>query len=97
MKITYRGKAQATHVLAQIVDDKTGTVLGNQITPIPVSLDGKVHTVSRPLEAVAATTHARSSFTLQLVAQSTAYNLFPKGGTVTFKKVSVTLPVSASR
>ena len=32
--------------------------------------------------------HARSGLVLQLVAQSTAYNLFPKGGKVQFKKIS---------
>ena len=97
VKITYSGKAKATRVLAQIVDGKTGKVLGNQITPIPVKLDGRTHTVTQKLEPVAATTHAGSSFVLQVVAQSTAYNLFPKGGKVALRKVSVTLPVGASR
>jgi ABC-2 type transport system ATP-binding protein len=97
LKLTYRGRAAARHVLAQLVDDATGKVLGNQITPIPVRLDGATHTVSRPLEPIAASTHAGSSFTLQLVAQSTAYDLRPKGGKVAFRKVSVSLPVSAAR
>ena len=29
-------------------------MVGNQVTPIPVTLDGASHTVTRPLEGVAA-------------------------------------------
>ena len=36
--------ARPTRVFAQLVDDATGIVLGNQITPIQVVLDGRTHT-----------------------------------------------------
>ena len=34
------GHRPATHVFAQIVDETRGVVVGNQVTPIPVTLDG---------------------------------------------------------
>jgi ABC-2 type transport system ATP-binding protein len=79
-------------VLAQIVDDSTGKVLGNQITPIPLTLDGRQHVLSQPLEILAATAEPGSHFTLQLVAQSTAYNLHPQGGSVRFVRIRIRLP-----
>ena len=41
LSFTYSGTGQATHVYAQLVDDSTGMVLGNQVTPISVTLDGR--------------------------------------------------------
>src|SRR4051794_37707334 len=97
---TYTGSGAetttATKVFGQVVDDATGTVLGNQITPIPVTLDGKPHTVSQPLEIVAAAAKPGETFTLQLVAQSTAYNIQRSGGAVTFSHVRVELPTLAA-
>jgi ABC-2 type transport system ATP-binding protein len=94
VSLTYTGTAPVgdARVLAQIVDGATGRVLGNQITPLPVTLDGKQHSLNLPLEMVAATMKHSSRFTLQLVAQSTIYNVHPAGGSVQFTKVQVTLP-----
>jgi ABC-2 type transport system ATP-binding protein len=36
----YSGLGASRNVYAQLVDDKTGRVLGNILTPIPVKLDG---------------------------------------------------------
>src|SRR4051794_20316956 len=98
--LTYSGTGSetttATKVFGQVVDDATGKVLGNQITPIPVTLDGKPHTISQPLEIVAAAAKPGETFTLQLVAQSTAYNVQRSGGTVTFSHVRVALPTLAA-
>lgn len=55
LTLTYSGKGNAKHVYAQIVDDKTGLVLGTQATPIPVTLDGGTHEVTFSLEEVAHT------------------------------------------
>ncbi len=94
LTLTYRGSSPRpnSRILAQVVDDKTGKVLGNQITPIKVVLDGRQHTVRTPLEIVIAYAPRGSRFTVQLVAQSSQYNTFPAGGSVTFSKISVTLP-----
>src|SRR4029077_6921421 len=62
------GTGSSTHIYAQLVDDTTGLVLGNQVTPIPVTLDGETHTAKIPLEMVAHTLAPGETVTLQLVA-----------------------------
>ncbi len=100
LTLTYSGTAPAgarpTRVFAQIVDDATGIVLGNQITPIQVTLDGKTHTTTVPLEVVAYTAHAGAHVTLQLVATTVAYAQPRLGGSITFAKIGVSLPVAAN-
>ena len=46
LTFTYSGLGTGRALYAQIVDDKTGLVLGNLATPIPVTLDGRSHTVT---------------------------------------------------
>ena len=48
LTFTYSGTGTSRHVYAQLVDDTTGLVLGNLVTPIPVTLDGETHTVTVP-------------------------------------------------
>ena len=76
----------------QLVDERSGRVLGNQITPLPVMLDGATHSLSLPLEMIAATATRSSRFTLQLAAESKLYETHPQGGSITFSKVNVALP-----
>lgn len=96
LTLTYTGTStrRQSRVLAQIVDDSTGKVLGNQITPIDVVLDGSRHTASVPLEMIVASANAGAHFTLQLVAQSSLYNTFPVGGSVRFSTIAVALPTA---
>jgi ABC-2 type transport system ATP-binding protein len=82
-------------VFAQLVDPATGVVVGNQITPIDVTLDGKPHTVSVPLEVIAFTARAGSRLTLQLVATTTAYAQPRLGGSIEFTGVDLSLPTAA--
>jgi ABC-2 type transport system ATP-binding protein len=99
LKLSYTGTAPAgarpTRVFAQLVDDATGIVLGNQITPIQVTLDGKPHETSVPLEVVAYTAHAGAHVTLQMVATTTAYAEPRLGGSITFDSIDLSLPVAA--
>jgi ABC-2 type transport system ATP-binding protein len=94
--LTYSGKTgngkRPQRVFAQLVDTRTGLVLGNQITPIPVRLDGRRHSVTRPLELVAQTLRGRGGITLQLVATTPAYAQPQLGGKVRFSAVSLRLP-----
>lgn len=83
-----------TRVFAQLVDDATGIVLGNQVTPIEVTLDGREHQVSVPLEVVAFTGRAGARVTLQLVATTVAYAQPRLGGTIQFGDIHVSLPVA---
>ena len=95
--LTYRGlaasgQATATSVYAQVVDDATGTVLGNQITPIPVSLDGATHTTTLPLEVLSATDHPGEHFTVQVAASTVAYQTQRATVAIDFSRIRVALP-----
>jgi ABC-2 type transport system ATP-binding protein len=89
------GQGQApTRVFAQLVDEATGTVVGNQVTPIDVTLDGQRHDVTVPMEIVSYATPGQ--LTLQLVATTVAYAKPQLGGSVTFDRVHVEIPTAQS-
>jgi ABC-2 type transport system ATP-binding protein len=96
LTIRYSGSTPAgaapTRVFAQLVDDSTGLVLGNQITPIAVVLDGNAHTETVPLEMVAFTAKPGSRLTLQIVATTIAYTQPRLGGAISFDSVQIELP-----
>ena len=98
LTLTYSGTAGAgdrpTRVFAQLVDDTTGVVLGNQVTPIKVELDGAEHSTSVPLEWISHTLAPGESVTLQLVATTVAYSAPQLGGRIEFTKVHVELPIA---
>jgi len=98
LSLTYSGTAAPgnapSRVFAQLVDPATGIVLNNQITPVPVTLDGKSHTVSVPLESVGYSARAGTSLDLQLVATTVAYVTPRLGGTIGFSRVKVVLPTA---
>jgi ABC-2 type transport system ATP-binding protein len=98
LTLSYQGKAgggtRPTRVFAQLVDDASGRVLGNQITPIPVTLDGRPHRATRPLEIVAHTLTRGRAVTLQVVATTVVYAKPRLGGSVDFSKIEVSLPTT---
>lgn len=97
LTLTYSGTVAAgdrpTRLFAQLVDDETGLVLDNQITPIAVELDGEEHTVTVPMEVVSFAATAGRPITLQVVATTVAYAEPRLGGSVELRDVSVRLPV----
>ncbi len=92
VRLTYSGTGVATHVFAQIVDEARNLVLGNQVTPIPVQLDGATHTITRSLEGVAA---AGGRYHLQLIGGSQVYGPARGVGAITFSEARVELPTTA--
>jgi ABC-2 type transport system ATP-binding protein len=98
LSVTYSGTVapgtRPTRVFAQLVDPATGIVVNNQITPIPVTLDGKSHSVTIPLESIGYTAKAGASLELQLVATTVAYITPRLGGTITFERVRVDIPTA---
>jgi ABC-2 type transport system ATP-binding protein len=100
LRLSYTGTAASgdrpMRVFAQLVDDATGIVLGNQITPIAVTLDGQRHDLTTNLEMVAFTPHAGSTITLQLVATTVAYAPPRLGGSVQFDAIHVELPTATN-
>jgi ABC-2 type transport system ATP-binding protein len=101
LELTYTGSGASTaprdHVYAQVVDTKAGRVIGNQATPIPVTLDGAEHTIARPLEPIAAAATPASRHQLQIVASTGVYGPQRASGAVTFSRVHVDLPVVDDR
>ena len=96
LSVTYTGTAvpAKTFVYAQIVNPRNGFVLGNIATPIPVTLDGQQHSISRELEMVAARAPAGGGYTLQLTPSSTLYDLQRAVGLITFDSINVSLPIA---
>jgi ABC-2 type transport system ATP-binding protein len=98
LSMTYSGTVASgtrpTRVFAQLVDPATGIVVNNQITPVPVTLDGRSHSVTIPLETVGYSAKAGSLLELQLVATTVAYITPRLGGTVTFERVRVDVPTA---
>jgi len=80
-------------VFAQLIDDETGLVVGNQITPIALVLDDEEQTVEVPLEVIAHHLDAGATLTLQIVASTTAYATPLFGGELD-ASVSLSLPVA---
>jgi ABC-2 type transport system ATP-binding protein len=86
------GTPGSPRVFAQLVDDSTGIVLGNQVTPIKIVLDGKPHRLTVPLEVVAFAAKPGATLTLQLVATTVLYAKPALGGTLTFSSIRVSVP-----
>lgn len=99
VSFTYSGIGNAKAVYAQIVDNATGQVLGNINTPIPVTLDGKEHTIDAFSIADIAYTApgtAGASLTLQIVANSSLYQNTSVNWGVSIDKITVSLPTTGT-
>ena len=94
LSLTYRGTGAATHVFAQIVDEARGLVLGNQVTPIPVTLDGRSHTVTRSLEGVAASIAKGARYRLQVIGGSQVYGPVRGAASIQLASIALTLPTA---
>ncbi|MCV7281215.1 X-Pro dipeptidyl-peptidase [Mycolicibacterium flavescens] len=93
--LTYSGVGTSRHVYAQLVDNTTGLVLGSLITPIPVTLDGKSHSVTVSLEPVAHTLRPGESITLQLVSSAGTYErILPSVGVLNIEGIEVSVPTA---
>jgi ABC-2 type transport system ATP-binding protein len=94
LTLTYRatGLGTAGHVFAQIVDNARNVVLGNQVTPIPIVIDGAHHTVERSLEGVAAAVGASSRYTLQIIGGSQVYGPVRTTAMVSVSSAHIELP-----
>lgn len=99
LTMTYSGTTAgdaSTHVFAQLVDPDSSTVVGNQISPIPVTLDGEEHTVEVDLEVIAQHMTADSSLKLQVVASTVAFAEPELDGEISTSSLEVTLPTTTA-
>ena len=95
LTLTYSGLAlpSSTFLYAQVVDIAAGRVVGNQVTPIPVVLDGLPRTVTRQLEVIAMRARRSSDLRLQIVSATPVYGPQRSAGWVTLTAVASSLPV----
>ena len=96
LELTYSGTGSAagTHVLAQIVDEGRNVAVGNQVTPIPVTLDGKSHTVTRSIEGVAASIGKGARYRLQVIGGSQVYGPVRSAAAIQLSSIKLTLPTA---
>ena len=94
LTLTYSGTGSSRFVYAQLVDNSSGLVLGNQVTPIPVTLNGQTQTITEPLNMIAATLNPRQSVTLQLVGSSADFESISSLGELTVSNITLTLPTA---
>jgi len=95
LKLSYSGTSAVpdARVFAQIIERKSGRVVGNQVTPIRVSLDGKQRTIEVPLEPIAAQSGPGQGLQLQLLSSSNVYDIQRNAGVVNVESAELTLPV----
>ena len=94
LSLTYSGTAvpAQTHVFAQIVDRRRDIVVGNQATPIPVTLDGVEHTIEIPLESIASLS-TDAGYELEIISGTTLYDIQRSAGAIDVITADVSLPV----
>ncbi len=96
LRLTYRGDvmpATGQQIYAQLVDEQRDVVVGNQVTPIPVTLDGQRRELEVPLEPIAAHATPGDRYRLQLVPSTTVYYPQTAAGAVTVERAEVELPI----
>ena len=98
LTFTYSGVGTSRAVYAQIVDEQTQTrrVLGNIVTPIPVTLDGQTRTVSVALGQLADIAYTAppggGTLTLQLVGSATPFENLTSIGVISVSNMTLSLP-----
>lgn len=100
LELAYQGAAEEgerpTRLFAQLVDTATGLVVGNQITPIPVILDGTPQVTTLSLPTTVFAFRPDTSLELQIVATTSAFAPPRLGGEVQISDVRIRLPVARS-
>jgi ABC-2 type transport system ATP-binding protein len=87
------GTGAVPRMYAQVADLGHGVVLGNQVTPVQLVLDGGTHTVRLRLESLAAAATSASRYALQLVAASQVFaGQSRTTASVTLSDVRISLP-----
>jgi ABC-2 type transport system ATP-binding protein len=94
--ITYSGTGlpATTFAYAQVVDLTTGHVVGNQATPIPLTLDGASHTITRSLNGIAYNAAPSSRLQLQIIPATGLYREQTTTGLVTLQTIKLVLPTA---
>ena len=68
-------------------------MLGSQVTPLPVVLDGRVRTVERDLEPIAARAGADERYRVQVIPGTGVYGAQKAVGDVSVQRLDASLPL----
>ena len=96
----YSGIGTSRSVYAQIVDTNTGLVVGNIVTPIPVTLDGRPHIGDINMADIVYTyddVPNDADLELQIVGSATQFLNLTQFGFINVSDVAVSLPTPGSR
>jgi ABC-2 type transport system ATP-binding protein len=96
LSFSYSGLGTSKTVYAQLVDNTTGLVLSNNLTPVPVVLNGRDQTVEIPMENIAYTVREGDSLTLQITSSALNFENFWSYGFINMSDIKVSLPVHAT-
>jgi ABC-2 type transport system ATP-binding protein len=90
----YQGIGTTRAVYAQVVNNATGQVLGNVVTPLPVTLDGKQHTLTMDLSDIVYTYDPKAigGLTVQITSSASAFENFTSFGLMNISNVKVAMP-----
>ena len=91
---TYAGLGTTRAVYAQVVNNATGLVLGNVVTPLAVILDGRERTQTFDLSDIVYTYDpgGEGGLTVQITSSATAFENLTSFGLMNISSVSVTMP-----
>ena len=93
LSFEYSGIGTNRFVFAQLVDEHTGLVLGNLVTPVPVTMDGKSHIATIDLEDIVYSANiSADTLKLQITSSATAYENFTAFGAINISNVGLALP-----
>jgi len=95
LQISYSGLGTSRNIYAQLVDDTTGLVLGNIVSPVPVILDGKNRTTTVVMSDIAYTMNPGDSLTLQIVDSATSFEDFTAFGAIWIDGIILELPTAS--
>ena len=96
LSFTYQGIGTTRSVYAQLVDNATGRVVGNLVTPVSVTLDGRQHTVDIPMEYIAySSDDPADTLTLQITSSATAYENFTSFGVINVSNINLNIATVA--
>lgn len=98
LSFDYQGIGTNRFVYAQLVDNATGLVVGNLVTPVAVNMDGQTHTATVAMENIVYTVKDPSidNLTLQITSATTAYWSLTSFGVINISNVNLTVPTPAT-
>ncbi|WP_445167469.1 alpha/beta hydrolase family protein [Mycolicibacterium sp. Dal123E01] len=99
LSFDYQGLGTSRFVYAQLVDKNSGLVVGNLVTPVPVTLDGRARSVTFNMENIVYTSDdpvTPGDLVLQITSSASAYENFTSVGVINISNIGLTLQTPAT-